>query len=133
MTKMDIKQIGKNFSYSIQCLPNTEECDYVSCVEASLLHHFDIHTSNCGDWCARKNQSDEVRKQKDRYYRCTTKKMQSCMMSWGAYALGSLSLRDWKNLIMGWTQIWMNHSTIPSLTLLQRIESFAQPGLWKIE
>ena len=64
MTKMDVKRLGKNFSYSVRCLPDTGECNYVSRVEASLLHHFDIHT-NCGDWCACKKQTEAMRKKKD--------------------------------------------------------------------
>ena len=69
---MDVKRLGKNFSYSVRCLPDTGECNYVSRVEASLLHHFDIHT-NCGDWCACKKQTEAMRKKKDWFYRSTSK------------------------------------------------------------
>ena len=68
MTKMDVKRLGRNFSYFIRTLNKLDEKDYESKAQAVLLHHFDDHT-HCGDWCNRKLQIAEEKQSKDRYYR----------------------------------------------------------------
>jgi hypothetical protein len=68
MTKMDATRLGKNYGYMIRALHRIPVDKYEDAGKAVLEHHFDNH-DYCGPWCPRKRQTDEVRKQKARYYR----------------------------------------------------------------
>lgn len=70
ITTADIVRIGKNFAYMCRTLSYKQPAEYLDCGKAVLEHHFDNH-QYCGDWCRRKNQTDEERGNK--FYRCKTK------------------------------------------------------------
>jgi hypothetical protein len=72
MTRMDSTRIGKNFGYMARTLKDRDEAEYCKAAQACLEHHFDCH-QYCGDWCKRKNESDESKKTSVKYYRCKKK------------------------------------------------------------
>jgi hypothetical protein len=50
-------------------LKNKSPEEYSTVANAVLEHHFDNH-EYCGDWCKRKNETEEQRKSSVKYYRC---------------------------------------------------------------
>lgn len=73
MTSADVIRITKNFAFmarSLHELPSNEAM--LKCGRCCIEHHFDNH-EDCRDWCQRKKQSPEERKQHDHFYRCKTK------------------------------------------------------------
>jgi hypothetical protein len=72
MTRMDTTRLAKNFGYMARTLKDREPTEYVEAASACLEHHFDNHQF-CGDWCKRKNESDEGKKTSHKYYRCKVK------------------------------------------------------------
>jgi hypothetical protein len=72
MTRMDTTRIAKNFGYMARTLRDRPETEYVQAAEACLEHHFDDHRY-CGDWCKRKDESDDNKKTSVKYYRCKLK------------------------------------------------------------
>jgi hypothetical protein len=76
MTKMDATRLGKNYGYMIRTLHRLPLDKYEDAGKAVIEHHFDNH-EYCGPWCPRKHQTDQVRKEKARYYRDKTDKADS--------------------------------------------------------
>jgi len=76
-TKMDAMRIGTNFAYMSRALPNKAESECVDAGKAVIEHHFDSHQC-CGDWCRRKDLTDEQRKESTKFYRCKTKDAKLC-------------------------------------------------------
>jgi len=68
MTKMDVLRLATNFAYMVRTLPQQSEDNCVTCGKAVLDHHFDDHT-HCGDWCSRKNLSNEEKQQSTKHCR----------------------------------------------------------------
>jgi len=58
MTKMDVLRLGTNFAYMVRTLPCADRSEHVNKGKAVLEHHFDSH-QHCGDWCSRKDQTEE--------------------------------------------------------------------------
>jgi hypothetical protein len=73
MTRLDATRLGKNYSYFIRSLPYLDEHEYIPRAKACLEHHFDNH-EYCGEWCKRKQQTQEQRNSKERFYRSKTDK-----------------------------------------------------------
>ena len=69
---MDVRRLGKNFSYMARALAEIEESEYEKAGRAVLWHHFDKH-DHCGGWCKRKDQSEDERAKAKRFYRSTEK------------------------------------------------------------
>mgnify|MGYP000532148467 CR=1 FL=1 len=72
MTKMDVLRIGTNFAYMVRTLPYCQECECETKGKAVLEHHFDNH-EHCGDWCSRKDKTQEEKDATKKFYRCKTK------------------------------------------------------------
>jgi hypothetical protein len=72
MTRMDSTRLGKNFSYMARTLKHKDPNEYVAAGKACLEHHFDSHIY-CGDWCKRKNETEQQKQSSIRYYRCKEK------------------------------------------------------------
>jgi hypothetical protein len=72
MTRMDSTRIGKNFGYMARTLKQRDQSEFVDAAKACLDHHFDCHTY-CGDWCKRKDLSQEQQQASQKYYRCKEK------------------------------------------------------------
>jgi hypothetical protein len=72
MTRMDSTRIGKNFGYMARTLKQRPEAEFVDAAKACLEHHFDNHIY-CGDWCKRKDNTEDQRKGSIKYYRCKEK------------------------------------------------------------
>jgi hypothetical protein len=72
MTRMDSTRIGKNFGYMARTLKQRPQEEFQDAAASVLEHHFDNHV-HCGDWCKRKNETEEDRKRSVKYYRCKTK------------------------------------------------------------
>jgi hypothetical protein len=91
LTKMDATQLGKNYGYMIRTLHKLPVDKYEDAGKAVLEHHFDNH-DYCGPWCPRKCETEEVRKQKARYYRNKDDKHDAVLykfysLSWNASSL----------------------------------------------
>ena len=67
MTRMDTTRLGKNFAYMTRTLQHIPEDQYLFAAKEVLEHHFDNHVY-CGDWCRRKNKTEEERQQGKKYY-----------------------------------------------------------------
>jgi hypothetical protein len=72
MTRMDSTRIGKNFGYMARTLKDRDPTEYVAAAKACLEHHFDCHTY-CGNWCKRKDETEQQRQSSIKYYRCKQK------------------------------------------------------------
>lgn len=73
MTRMDSTRIGKNFGYMARRLPEKDQSEFAKLGHAALDHHFDTH-DNCGDWCRRKHEKQDQRKQSRKHYRSIQRK-----------------------------------------------------------
>ena len=65
---MDATRLGKNFGYMARTLRQRDETEFVDAAKAVLEHHFDNH-EYCGDWCRRKNESEQQKMSSGKYYR----------------------------------------------------------------
>jgi hypothetical protein len=72
MTRMDSIRIGKNFGYMARTLTRRPKEEFVDAAKACLEHHFDNHVY-CGEWCKRKNETEEEKNKLIKYYRCKEK------------------------------------------------------------
>jgi hypothetical protein len=67
MTRMDSTKIGKNFGYMARMLRHKDESEFLTVAKAVVEHHFDLHEF-CGDWCRRKNETEQQRNASKKYY-----------------------------------------------------------------
>jgi len=70
MTKCDAMRLQRYYSFMARQLKHkTTDEEMLKSGQAVLEHHFDNHEC-CGDWCIRKDQTDEEKKEKKKFYRC---------------------------------------------------------------
>jgi len=70
MTKCDAMRLQRCYLFMARQLKyKTTDDDMLKSAQAVLEHHFDNH-AHCGDWCVRKDQTDEQKKEKKKFYRC---------------------------------------------------------------
>jgi len=69
MTKCDAMRLQRYYSFMARQLKykSTDE-EMLKSAQAVLEHHFDNHEC-CGDWCVRKDQTDDQKKEKKKFYR----------------------------------------------------------------
>jgi len=69
---MDVLRLGTNFAHMVRTLHGKTDEAMLTASKAVIEHHFDCHT-HCGDWCKRKDQTDEEREEKKKCYRSKEK------------------------------------------------------------
>jgi len=78
MTKCDAMRLQRYYSFmarQLKCKQSDDEM--LSAGQAVLEHHFDCHEC-CGDWCLRKDQTNEQRQAQKKFYRCKTDDKELC-------------------------------------------------------
>jgi len=68
LTKCDCVRISTNFAYMSRTLSTKTVDEYEHAAQAVLEHHFDNHEF-CGDFCLRKNQTEDEKKSSTNFYR----------------------------------------------------------------
>ena len=66
--EIDVLRVSTNFKYFIRQLTIIPEEEWTDSAEAVVDHHFDVHT-NCGAFCKRKEESEDIRKSNNKFYR----------------------------------------------------------------
>jgi hypothetical protein len=66
--EIDTLRISKNFAYFVRTLSMVPEEDWGRCSVSVIDHHFDKH-DNCGAFCRRKDETEEERKNSNKFYR----------------------------------------------------------------
>ena len=73
LTLCDCVRLATNFAHMARALKHkTADEEIVTAGKAALEHHFDNHEF-CGDWCARKKQTNDEAEKKKKHYRCKEK------------------------------------------------------------
>ena len=68
ITDVDILRISTNFAYMMNSLPTLDRSKWRSAARAVVEHHFGNHTFY-GDFCCRKDETEEQRKTSNKFYR----------------------------------------------------------------
>jgi len=72
MTKCDAMRLQRYYSFMARQLKYKKtDAEMLSAAQAVLEHHFDCH-DYCGDWCLRKQQTNDQRKEQKKFYRSKT-------------------------------------------------------------